>query len=78
MGVYASDREPTFAHSCEPWLSPACLFPPGDPTMSRRSLTYLVLTIMTYVVAACSSPTAPRNDDPECRGGWQGGSRDCP
>lgn len=47
--------------------------------MSRRALTLAVLTIMTYVVAACSSPTAPRNDDPEeCRGGWQGGSGRCP
>jgi hypothetical protein len=46
--------------------------------MSRRSLTLAVLTIMTYVVAACSSPTAPRNDD-DCRGGWAGGSgRVCP
>jgi hypothetical protein len=42
--------------------------------MSRRILTLAVLTIMTYVVAACSSPTAPRNDDSECRGGWIGSS----
>jgi hypothetical protein len=40
--------------------------------MSRRTLTLAVLTIMTYVVAACSSPTAPRNDDDTCRGGWAG------
>jgi hypothetical protein len=40
--------------------------------MTRRTLTLAVLTIMTYVVAACSSPTAPRND--ECRGGWLGDS----
>lgn len=48
--------------------------------MSRRTLTLALLTIMTYVVAACSSPTAPRNDDPEdCRGGWTGsGSKVCP
>jgi hypothetical protein len=47
--------------------------------MSRRTLTFVVLTIMTYVVAACSSPTAPRNDDAECRGGWSGSSgRECP
>jgi hypothetical protein len=39
--------------------------------MSRRALTLVFLTIVTYVVAACSSPTAPRNDD-ECRGGWGG------
>jgi hypothetical protein len=46
--------------------------------MSRRALTLAVLTIMTYVVAACSSPTAPRNDDPEtCRGGMQGSSGRC-
>jgi hypothetical protein len=41
--------------------------------MSRRTLTLIVLTAVTYVVAACSSPTAPRNDDPEeCRSGWSG------
>jgi hypothetical protein len=46
--------------------------------MSRRTLTLAVLTVMTFVVAACSSPTAPRNDDAECRGGWVGGSgREC-
>jgi hypothetical protein len=49
--------------------------------MSRRALTLAVLTIMTYVVAACASPTAPRNDDvtDDCRGGWIGSSgRTCP
>ncbi len=40
--------------------------------MSRRTLTLAVLTIMTYVVAACSSPTAPRIED--CKSGWIGGS----
>jgi hypothetical protein len=46
--------------------------------MSRRALTLAVLTIMTYVVAACSSPTAPRNDDDlTCRGGMQGSSGRC-
>ena len=40
--------------------------------MSRRALTFAVLTIMTYVVAACSSPTAPRNED--CKTGWGGSS----
>jgi hypothetical protein len=46
--------------------------------MSRRTLTLALLTIMTYVVAACASPTAPRNDEDECRGGWSGsGTRGC-
>ena len=41
--------------------------------MSRRALTLAVLTIMTYVVAACSSPTAPRNEETgDCKGGWLG------
>jgi hypothetical protein len=45
--------------------------------MSRRSLTLALLTMMTFVVAACSSPTAPRNDD--CKSGWVGsGSKTCP
>jgi hypothetical protein len=46
--------------------------------MSRRTVTLAVLTIMSFVVAACSSPTAPRNDDPDCRGGWSGAdTRSC-
>jgi hypothetical protein len=39
--------------------------------MSRRTITLAILSIMTFVVAACSSPTAPRND--ECRA-WSGSS----
>jgi hypothetical protein len=47
--------------------------------MSRRALTLAVLTIMTYVVAACSSPTAPRNEETDCRGHWSGSSgKTCP
>jgi hypothetical protein len=46
--------------------------------MSRRALTLAVLTIMTFVVAACSSPTAPRNED-ACKTPWVGsGGRSCP
>jgi hypothetical protein len=46
--------------------------------MTRRNLTLAFLTIMTFVVAACSSPTAPRSDDAECKGGWSGsGSKSC-
>jgi len=41
--------------------------------MSRRALTLAVLTIVTYVVAACSSPTAPRNED-TCKATWSGSS----
>jgi hypothetical protein len=45
--------------------------------MSRRALTLAALTIVTYVVTACSSPTAPRND--ECRGTFSGSSgKTCP
>ena len=47
--------------------------------MSRRALTLAVLTIMTYVVAACSSPTAPRNEDTCKSGQWSGSStKTCP
>lgn len=47
--------------------------------MSRRTLTLAVLTIMTYVVAACSSPTAPRNEESDCKSGWGGAStKTCP
>jgi hypothetical protein len=38
----------------------------------RRTLTLAILTFVTFVVAACSSPTAPSNSDGECRGGWGG------
>ena len=31
--------------------------------MSRRALTYAALVITSFVVAACSQPTAPRRDD---------------
>jgi hypothetical protein len=46
--------------------------------MSRRALSLAVLTIVTYVVAACASPTAPRNEE-TCRGQWAGSSgKTCP
>jgi hypothetical protein len=31
--------------------------------MSRRHLTYVALVLSSLVVAACSSPTAPRRGD---------------
>lgn len=31
--------------------------------MSRRHLSYAVLVIASFVVAACSQPLAPRGDD---------------
>lgn len=30
--------------------------------MSRRHLTYVALVVASFVVAACSNPTAPRPD----------------
>ena len=47
--------------------------------MSRRTLTLVLLTIVTSVVTACSSPTAPRNEDStDCRGVWVGsGGKTC-
>jgi hypothetical protein len=45
--------------------------------MSRRSLTLAVLTIVSFVVTACASPTAPRHDAP-CSG-WSGAEgKTCP
>ena len=35
--------------------------------MSRRNLTYAVLVITSFVVAACSQPLAPRRDDTLCK-----------
>lgn len=38
--------------------------------MSRRNLTYAVLVITSFVVAACSQPIAPvREDTIQCYGG---------
>lgn len=31
--------------------------------MSRRKVTYAVLLITSFVVAACSQPLAPRHED---------------
>jgi outer membrane protein assembly factor BamE (lipoprotein component of BamABCDE complex) len=37
--------------------------------MSRRRLTYAVLVVASFVVSACSQPTAPVRDDTiVCRG----------
>jgi hypothetical protein len=33
--------------------------------MSRRNITYALLLVTSFVVAACSQPLAPRND--ECK-----------
>jgi hypothetical protein len=45
--------------------------------MSRRSLTLAVLAIVSFVVTACASPTAPRHED-ACTG-WLGNSqKTCP
>ena len=44
--------------------------------MSRRHLTYAVLVVASFVVSACSQPTAPVRDDTigTCRGGFVVGS----
>lgn len=38
--------------------------------MSRRKMTYLVLAIASFVVAACANPTAPQHDG--CISGYEG------
>ncbi len=40
--------------------------------MSRRKMTYLVLAIASFVVAACANPTAPQHDG--CISGYEGSS----
>ena len=37
--------------------------------MSRRALVYLALIVTSAVASACSSPTAPRREDPSCPDG---------
>lgn len=48
--------------------------------MSRRHLAYAALVIASFVVSACSAPTAPTRNDTtaECRGGFViGTGRSC-
>jgi len=35
--------------------------------MSRRNVTYAVLLITSFVVAACAQPLAPRAEDSLCK-----------
>ena len=42
--------------------------------MSRRKITYAVLVVASFVVSACSQPTAPRSEDTACRVGTSGSS----
>jgi len=35
--------------------------------MSRRNLTYALLLVTSFVVAACAEPMAPRHEDPVCK-----------
>jgi hypothetical protein len=45
-------------------------------TMSRRHIAYAVLAVASFVVSACSMPTAPTREDTTgtCRGGYEVGS----
>lgn len=42
--------------------------------MSRRHIAYAVLFVASFVISACSAPTAPAREDTTCRGGFQVGS----
>ena len=44
--------------------------------MSRRHIAYAVLVVASFVISACSAPTAPTREDTtgECRGGFQIGT----
>jgi hypothetical protein len=57
MPVYATHRDPTFGA-----VVPHQLFAPSpESLMSRRQLSFVVLTIASLIVTACgSSPTAPQ------------------
>ena len=48
--------------------------------MSRRHIAYAVLVVASFVVSACSQPTAPvAEDTTTCRSGViMGGGRSCP
>ena len=42
--------------------------------MSRRHIAYAVLVVASFVMSACSMPTAPtREDTTTCRAGYQMG-----
>lgn len=47
--------------------------------MSRRHIAYAVLVVASFVISACSAPTAPvREDTGSCRGGFElGTGRTC-
>lgn len=38
--------------------------------MSRRQIAYAVLVVASFVVSACSAPTAPVTEDTTCRKGF--------
>jgi hypothetical protein len=43
--------------------------------MSRRHIAFAVLVVASFVMSACSAPTAPtRNDTSVCRGGYEVGT----
>ena len=44
--------------------------------MSRRHIAYAVLVVASFVISACSAPTAPTREDTTTgdRGGYQLGS----
>jgi hypothetical protein len=42
--------------------------------MSRRHIAYAALVVASFVISACSAPTAPVREDTTCRGGYEIGS----
>ena len=42
--------------------------------MSRRHIAYAVLVVASFVISACSAPTAPVSSDTTCKTGFPIGS----
>lgn len=79
MRIYASNGDPTFIGSWFPAKRTPC--PMEIATMTRRSLSLLVLAITSVVLAACSQTTAPGHSGATttttCLSGFEIGSGYC-
>lgn len=68
MRVYGSSCDPTVSGAVPAKRYAPTTSPPQKPdpevAMPRRQLTILALAITSFVLAACSSATAPRREDP--------------
>lgn len=78
MRVYAPSRDPMMLARSPPLCAPiAGLAFDGESAMSRRPFALLVLAITSFVLAACTSVTAPTSQNDTCLGGFVGSDGRC-